>query len=191
VDSSSQTKNTLLDLIKKEMDKRGWDEPRLVKESKVSQPVVFRLLRGSVNAKIENLYKILNALGLLSGCEQPQCPINCSSEMQEWCSKVKYVIESKTLFSGALTANILAFHEGVGLERRVKNLEKTRSKEAAVNQFLSLVSFDEKGAFNPEIGSAGTHLYFYMAPMPPFIDVSSEKLVEVVAPEPTITFGEG
>lgn len=58
--------------------------------------------------------------------------------------------------------------------------------KAAVNQFLSLVSFDEKGAFNPEIGSAGTHFYFYMAPEPPVIDVSSEAYVEAGVPQPSI-----
>ena len=61
-----QEKNTLVELISLALQERGWNIAKLSKESGVSQPVISRLLKGTVNVKIENIYRILRALNLLN-----------------------------------------------------------------------------------------------------------------------------
>lgn len=64
-----QIKNTLVDIIKQRMAELGLNQPLLSKNSGVSQPVISRLLKGSVNVKINNIDAILNELSLLNATD--------------------------------------------------------------------------------------------------------------------------
>lgn len=62
----SQEENTLTKLIKRKMAYFGWRAKVLSKKSGVTEPVISRLLNGSVNIGVENIFKLLNALELLN-----------------------------------------------------------------------------------------------------------------------------
>jgi predicted transcriptional regulator len=61
----SQAQNTLVNAIKAKMKALGLNQTSLSESSGVTQPVISRLLNGSINIKIDNLDAILKALGLL------------------------------------------------------------------------------------------------------------------------------
>jgi transcriptional regulator with XRE-family HTH domain len=75
-------KNTLVDLIKKAMNEKGWKQFELAAKSGVPQPVLSRLLAGSVNIKVDSIYKILSSLDLLNEAKKEQNFIdNCSGKV--------------------------------------------------------------------------------------------------------------
>lgn|GEM_PF-5572585 len=62
----AQEKNSLLELVLKEMERRGWKQKDLVQASKVNQATVSRFLRNKQNTmELENVFGILTALGLI------------------------------------------------------------------------------------------------------------------------------
>ena len=110
------------------MLKQGIKQNALSKKSGVNQPAISRLLNGSINIKVDNIFHVLNALGLLNtGDIKNDCPISCDQDLQDLCKKVKTIMDSKTGFSDALRANIHAFEESVKLKREVENLKEVMS----------------------------------------------------------------
>ena len=56
-----------MELIKDRMSTLGWKAKVLSKKSGVTEPVISRLLNGSANIGVANIFKLLNALELLCG----------------------------------------------------------------------------------------------------------------------------
>jgi len=79
----SQEKNTLLEIIQKALAERHWNPTDLSKQSEVSQPVIWRFLRGGKQIGVENIYRILKALDLIkltvhqeTIVKEPEAPYN-------------------------------------------------------------------------------------------------------------------
>ena len=66
MEQKNQVKNPLLDLIIEEMSKKDMIPERLIELSGVPKTSVTRVLKGSKQVSIKNIYKILNALNLLN-----------------------------------------------------------------------------------------------------------------------------
>lgn len=60
-----QEKNALVGLVKTAMEKRGMKPPDLIDASGADRSSVYRFLAGSINIKVDSLFKILTCLKLL------------------------------------------------------------------------------------------------------------------------------
>lgn len=72
----SQVKISMLEMIKKRMAERGWNQAALADASDVSAPTISRLLKSNYKQiGLENIFSILNALDLIeTGIQKPKSP---------------------------------------------------------------------------------------------------------------------
>lgn len=134
------TKNTLVDLIKKAMDEKGFRQLDLAAKAGVPQPVVSRLLAGSVNIKVDSIYKILSALDLLNEEKKQQNFIdNCSGKVTLkdlfLINQIIEILNYNNKYSEALRENIEIFYTACGSNPKKThdppNAAKSGSKTAA------------------------------------------------------------
>jgi transcriptional regulator with XRE-family HTH domain len=112
-------KNTLVDLIKKAMTEKGWRQLELAAKSGVPQPVLSRLLAGSVNIKVDSIHKILSALDPLNEEKKEQNFIDsCSGKVSLkdlfLINRIIEILNYNNKYSDALRENIEIFYTACG-----------------------------------------------------------------------------
>lgn len=70
MDSEKQELNPLVHIILRAMDSKGIKQRQLSKLSGVGQSSLSRLLNGKVNTKVDNVYKVLKTLDIISDGKQ-------------------------------------------------------------------------------------------------------------------------
>ena len=90
----SQLKNTLVDIIQHELNKRHWKPIDLSRYSGVKQPVISRFMNGGINIKVGSIYKILITLNLLNVGKEYKFMCGWSQESIKACETLKEILES-------------------------------------------------------------------------------------------------
>jgi transcriptional regulator with XRE-family HTH domain len=142
---SSQEKNPLVEMIKQAISIKKWKQNKLAKASGVAQPVISRLLNGSSNISIDNIYNILNCLDILQikkGVheQQDQYSFMCGwpDEHIELCKALKNILDSGDKIAiAAILSNIAAFSDSVKRKIRIDELEKDVRELKKFNAGLS------------------------------------------------------
>lgn len=121
----SQAKNPLVDMIVARMNEKKLNQSSLSELAGVVQPVISRLLGGSANIGVDNIYRILTVLNLLDKDNLIVCDIECAEPVKNLCRKVKKVVESETHWAKSLEANIHSFAAGLDNDREMVEIKKS------------------------------------------------------------------
>ena len=119
----NQEENTLVEIIKRAMNDKTWNANKLALVSGVAQPVISRLLSGSINIKVASIYKILGCLELLKsgttfGSGWPE-------EVKGVCKDLAAILLSPNqAVKQAILANLAVFKLALEQEERIENLER-------------------------------------------------------------------
>lgn len=129
----SQPKNTLVDIIEHELNKRHWKPIDLARYSGVKQPVISRLMNGGINIKVVSIYKILITLNLLKSDQQNNFMCGWSEDAIRACNDLKEVLDfgEKEEKEDVLLA-IKRFKKFRDLKKPVAGLSSERRKKSTI-----------------------------------------------------------
>lgn len=119
----SQEENPLVEIIRRAMDDKIWNANKLALASGVAQPVISRLLGGSINIKVASIYKILYCLDLLQS--QSSFGSAWPEEVKKACRDLaKILLSANEVVKQAILANLAVFKLTLEQEERIGNLER-------------------------------------------------------------------
>lgn len=140
-------------LIAEKRKALGWSQDLLAEKTGLSQGSISRIENGTQSNLLEsNKRALLEALEIKEGYDTfSSCNVDCSPEMQEWCRKVKKILESKAKNGEALKEIIDAFLMSVEAKEEAKReIEEFKTNVQAQIDTLKLLHDQEIDKLNLE-----------------------------------------